>query len=58
MPAFKLSITISASTEEEARRKAKAAAAVCDKLTAAQLEKLALAVKDPATVQLALAYLG
>jgi hypothetical protein len=58
MPAFKLSITISASNEEEARRKAKAAATVCDKLTAAQLEKLALAVKDPATVQLALAYLG
>ena len=58
MPTFKLTIAVSAATEDEARRKAKAASSVSEKLTTQQFEKLAAAVKDPNTVQLALAYLG
>ena len=58
MPTFKLTIAVSAATEEEARRKVKAAATVSEKLTAQQFEKLATAVKDPNPIQLALAYLG
>lgn len=58
MPKYKIEVEIVAANETEARRKAKAACTVSGKLSAGQFEKLAAAASDPATLSLALAYLG
>lgn len=58
MAKYKIELEIAADNEAEARRKAKAAASISAKLTAVHFEKLAVAANDPATLSLALDFLG